>query len=506
MSSPAPGDFGPFSPTRMVSRGVRATVYRAQGPNGEVALKVVRDGGEAAIAREIAIHLKGHHPNLAHMVQYAEDKSWVALEWIDGIRLDRWAKGQSINQILAVIVELTHVLQHLAKHGVVHGDLKPANVIVDSNGKPTLLDLGVATLKEEHIEGFQGTLGFVAPEQLRGETPSRHTDIYGLGAILYVALTGQPPFVVPDAAALTYVPLVTLPPPPSALRGEIPSALDHLVLSLLTRNPRRRPTDLKKIERALQSIELTPITHPLLGMVREREVLRRAVIGAADGEARVVIVYGPPGSGRRSLIAEAIAAGRREGLVYNKRRDPKQVAAAVRKVDKAPMLVMNGRRSGVKRLAHTIIKEHLPCLLIVLSDRPIPSLTEDQALQISPPPLNLRQVGRLARHLGAAEGDVETWWRRSLGLPGAVIGHIRAFKREQTMQPFTDDHLPPSSRQIFRLLQENGPLSVAELASMVGVGRHAVVDHCEVLFAEDLIETREEGSVVLLMAREPTAA
>ncbi|MBT3223003.1 MAG: serine/threonine protein kinase, partial [Proteobacteria bacterium] len=420
MSAPAPDDFGPFSPTRMVSRGARATVYRANGPNGEVALKVARDKrGQTAIAREIAAHLKGHHPNLSIMVDYSADNSWVALEWIDGVRLDRWAKGQPINHILSVIVKLTQVLQHLAQNGVVHGDLKPANVIVDTAGKPTLLDLGVATFKEEQIDGFQGTLGFAAPEQLRGEAASRHTDIYGLGVILYVALTGQPPFVVPDAAAWTYVPLVTLPPPPSSRRGEIPAALDHLVLSLLTRNPRRRPTDLKKIERALQSIELTPITHPLLGMHREREVLRRAVIGAADGEARVVIVYGPPGSGRRSLIAEAIAAGRREGLSYNKRRDPKQVAGALRKTDKAPMLVVNGRRSGVRSLAHTIMKEHLPCLLIILSDRPIPSLTEDQALQISPPPLNLRQVGRLARHMGAAEGDADSWWRSTLGLPGA---------------------------------------------------------------------------------------
>ncbi|MBT3222151.1 MAG: helix-turn-helix transcriptional regulator, partial [Proteobacteria bacterium] len=120
--------------------------------------------------------------------------------------------------------------------------------------------------------------------------------------------------------------------------------------------------------------------------------------------------------------------------------------------------------------------------------------------------LNLRQVGQLARHMGAAEGDADSWWRSTLGLPGAVVGHIRAFKREQTMQPFTDDHLPPTSRQIFLLLQENGALSVHELATMMGVGHHAVVDHCEVLFAEDLIKTREEQSVVLLLCCEPTAA
>src|SRR5262249_28263235 len=148
----------------------------------------------------------------------------------------------------------------------------------------------------QKVEGFRGTLGYAAPELLDGRGPSVATDVYGLGALLYTALVGRNPFVAPDPAALTYLPLVSLPPPPSWSGPETTPALTQLRLGTLARHPGRPPPAAGPRKNGAKG-RAPPPGPPILGMAEEREELRRAVVGAADGEPRVVVVYGVAGSG-----------------------------------------------------------------------------------------------------------------------------------------------------------------------------------------------------------------
>ena len=381
-------------------------------------------------------------------------------------------------------------LKEDAAHGIIDTVLV---CIVDMQGRAKLLDLGVATLPGDAVREFRGTLGFAAPELLRGEQPTAATDLYGLGALLYTCLTGRTPFVAPDPAALTYLPLVSLPPPPSTFRQNLPASLDQLVLALLARDPARRPNNLTRVRDAL-SRTLSRLAEPILGMLEEREQLRRAVVGVADGEARVVVLYGPPGCGRRTLIGEAVEYARREGLPYVKGGDLKQALATIRSSNKPSVMVHRAGHTGAQKLARVILADHLPCLLLLHAERPVPALGGAGAIELTPAPLSLRDVTILASISGVDPSEAETWWRESHGLPIAVLGRIRRARRKLHNLPFSPKELPAESLRILEAVRAAGTIDVASLAGQLNMGQHGLLDHCEVLFAEGALESAEDGA------------
>lgn len=489
----SPGKLGAYEPTKLLATGASAQVWLADGPDGEVALKIARtEKDREALKKEAAVLSMGVHPRVVRLLDHDPAGSWLALERVMGTLMDEWSRDRSPEAIVAIAFELVEALEHLHGLGVVHGDLKPSNVIVDTDGHARLLDLGIATLVGEEAAGFKGTLGFAAPELLRGVPPTPATDVYGLGALLYTCLTGRPPFVAPDPAALTYLPLVSLPAPPATFRPDVPAALNQLLLALLARDPSRRPTDLARIQEALGR-SMTRLAEPILGMLEEREELRRAVVGAADGEARVAVIYGPPGSGRRTLIGEAVEYARREGLPYLKGSDLKKAVGQLRASSRPSVMVHRAQMKGAQQLASLILSEHLPCLLLLHSDRPVPALAEEGAIQLTPAPLSLRDVTSLCRVHGVDPANAERWWREGLGLPIAVMGRIRADRRRANNLDFDPGELPPESRQILDALRGNGSVAVVSLAREVQMNEHTLLDHCEVLFAEGLAEAADGG-------------
>ncbi|MCA9568349.1 MAG: serine/threonine protein kinase, partial [Myxococcales bacterium] len=217
MSAQTPGRLGQYEPTRLLATGGSAQIWLATDDEGnEVALKVARtDQNRPALLREAQILSTARHPGIVQMLDAGEDGRWIALERVRGLLMDDWARDKPPEAIVKVAFELVEALEHLHSHGVIHGDLKPSNVIIDTEGRARLLDLGIASFSHEAPDTFKGTLGYAAPELLRREQATEATDIYGLGAMLYTCLTGRTPFVAPDPAALTYLPLVSLPAPPS---------------------------------------------------------------------------------------------------------------------------------------------------------------------------------------------------------------------------------------------------------------------------------------------------
>jgi hypothetical protein len=497
------------------------------GPSGPVALKIARTPeSRRSLLREAEALRSIQHHNLVELLDADPSGEWLALERIEGTSLDEWANSdgagprpetrfvgndpatspqrRSIDEILDLAVQIADVVAHLHKHKVVHGDLKPSNVLVTSTGAAKLIDLGLASAPGSRNEGFRGTLGYAAPELLNGRPTTTATDVYGLGALLYTALVGRNPFVAPDPAALTYLPLVSLPPPPAMFRPEIPGPLNQLLLSMLARDPERRPSESGRLRDALQKCRGALPGPPILGMAEEREELRRAVVGAADGEPRVVVVYGVAGSGRRTLISEAVEYARREGMPYLKGADPSGAMASIKEAGRPSVLVMKASHRGARQLAENVLQNKIGGLVILHADRPVPGLTSFGAIQLTPSPLSAADAKRLAQGWSADVTLAEEWWRQSMGLPIAILGRIRAWRRDHGMSVTQHAQLPTDSRRIYDALRNRDKMKglVLELAAELQMPEHILLDHCEVLFAEGLVEPADDGlSIVVTRAR-----
>lgn len=499
MALPPPQDLGPYQPVRMLASGAQSSVWLADSTHGELAIKVPRgQAGADALKAEIELFQRLDVPGLVRMVDVDPDGAWMAMERVDGTSLDQWARGRTDAEIIEVAVSLLKTLVALHEQGVVHGDLKPDNVMVTPQGKTSLLDLGIASLPRESRSGFKGTLGYAAPEVLRGEPATERSDLYGFGALLYRSLTGRDPFESNDPSALAYLPMVALPLPPSTWRPGLSQRIEQAVLTLLSRAPQRRPASAAKAIEILQKGAGTTPARWVLGMIEERDRLARSVVRAADGETQVVCVYGTPGSGRLTLITEAVQAARRLGLKVVQLSD---IDSAFFKVSqsKRPSTVVVAR-AGQKRaieVARAFLKTKTAGLVLLRSERPVPQLG-DEAVQLSPPPLEPVDVSRLARHMRVDPELAERAWEHWSGHPAAILGALRSALPDY--DPADDAHLSAEARQILEQLQAGPPVAVLDLASSMKLDPHSLLDHASVLVAEGRIGI-ERG--VLSLAERP---
>lgn len=197
----------------VIGRGASGIVYLAvrHGSDRPVAIKLYLtrfDAGPHAqrATRELDLLSEIRHPNVVRVLDYGVHDSslWIATEFVDAIQLDSYCTrhGLNIRQRAALLATVCDAVQGLHEFGVIHRDLKPSNILVDEHGQPTIIDLGIASLMGEDTtstltqEGTPiGTPAFMAPEQARGERAaiSTRSDVYSLGAIGYLLLTGDTP-------------------------------------------------------------------------------------------------------------------------------------------------------------------------------------------------------------------------------------------------------------------------------------------------------------------------
>jgi len=495
--SPIP-DVGPYRCVQLVWSGQRNEVWLGKGPfDVDIAVKRARESRDyPRLAAEARALTRVDHPSIVRLMDRAPDNAWLVLEWVRGEPMDQWAKSHSIEELMRPTMTLVEGLKHMHEHGVVHGDIKPSNVLVDDAGNPTIIDLGVATLEDDPDPEFRGTLGFAAPELLQGARPSPASDLYSLGAMLYYCLTRRMPFSVRDPAALTYVPMVSLPIPPSTWAPEVPLLLEQAVMKLLARSPDRRPSDLGKVRRALQAVPTSRASRPILGMHETRDVLRRAVVSVADGGTRVVVVYGSPGCGRNTLIEEAVEAARREGLVHLRDASPKIVLASVNGAERPSVCRFEASQDGAVEVALEALRSGFGVLILLRSERPIPALADAGALQTTPPLMSVEDAMTLITALGGHAELARKWWRQANGLPAGIIGRFLAWKHHKLREKVDLTHLPEPSRRILQALQEDGEVPIPELAHRLSLGEHQLLDYCAVLFAQELAEPAQEGGAL----------
>ncbi|NKI34679.1 serine/threonine protein kinase [Wenzhouxiangella sp. XN79A] len=203
---PAGTRIGGWRLIEAIGAGGMGLVYRAERADGafemQVALKLIRRldpvlGRQLDVERGLLARLD--HPNIARLIDggATEDGwAWLAMEWIDGIDAGQWAGGEhppSVPERLRVFGQLAEAVAQAHRRRIVHGDIKPSNVRIASDGRPRLLDFGIARLVGDEPDDPDAlsalTPAFAAPEQKRGEPITPQSDVFALGALLYWLLT-----------------------------------------------------------------------------------------------------------------------------------------------------------------------------------------------------------------------------------------------------------------------------------------------------------------------------
>jgi serine/threonine protein kinase len=198
-----------------------------------------------AAQREADILLALAHPNIVRCFG-VNGSNCLLMEYLEGPSLHLLAKSRpkrqlAISDALRISIYVGAALSHVHDRGLLHLDVKPANVVV-VNGRPVLCDFGIARWQADpRPHGLRGTEGYVAPEECQLEQLTPAADIFGLGVTLYELLTGKMPF--PEKKEGEPYPQ-TLRPPSSVrkFRSAAPAELEELVLSCLSRDPKTRPS------------------------------------------------------------------------------------------------------------------------------------------------------------------------------------------------------------------------------------------------------------------------
>ncbi|WP_438041719.1 serine/threonine-protein kinase [Sorangium sp. So ce128] len=252
---------GRFELERVAGTGGMGDVYRARDrQDGEpVALKLLRGSDAQLVARfqrEARLLAELRHPAIARLVAHGvsdQGQHYLAMEWLEGEDLaSRLARGPlGVEEGLALVHRVAEALSLVHGRGVIHRDLKPANLFLQGGqlDRVKLLDFGIARdaaatggLTEPGVP--IGTPAYMAPEQIRGELDiDARADVYALGCILFECLTGQPPYWGEHAFAVFVKVLFEDAPRPSALRGEVPEAVDLLTARLMAKDREGRPED-----------------------------------------------------------------------------------------------------------------------------------------------------------------------------------------------------------------------------------------------------------------------
>jgi TolB-like protein/predicted Ser/Thr protein kinase len=253
------GKLGDYELLEEVGRGGQGVVFRARQKslNRIVALKVIGLGQWATKAHLKRFRLEAEaaasldHPCIVPIYEVGErdGQCYFSMKFVEGGQLDEVVKHTpiSIQQAVELIAKVARTVHYAHEHGILHRDIKPGNILLDSKGEPHLTDFGLARLVESESTVTRtlevlGTPSYMAPEQAAGNNAklTSSTDVYGLGAVLYQLLTGHPPFAGGTTYETIKLLLETEPRPPRLWNLKVDYDLSTICLKCLEKDPQRR--------------------------------------------------------------------------------------------------------------------------------------------------------------------------------------------------------------------------------------------------------------------------
>ena len=471
MTDELKAQIGPFQVERLIGMGASAKVWLANGPTGPVAIKTLRDPShQDAFQREIDLLKRFRHPGLVGLIQADPNGTWLAMEHIEGPRITEWCHSKDLPQVLKVFSALLEAASIMHQSGIIHGDIKTSNIRMDKQGRPRIFDLGTARTTDSHRTGFFGTPGYVAPEVLRGEQATAASDLYGLGSVFYECLTRTMPFPTEDPAALAYLPLVNVPIPPSSFTPRLPKALDDFILDMLCRAPKFRPASAEKALHRLQGMATQRKSPVVFGMHDARRKLGSAVMAVADGETRLIVLYGPPGSGRKTLIQETLRHARRQRLAPTKSSQLASVRSGRQKPTRPPVLALSGGHPDLCALTKDLFEANIPALILVHASRPIPAL-QQWAEHITPPPLSIDDLTRWTASMDETALNIEHLLMQSNGHPACLAAVLYSRSANHPNPEPTK-----METRVLAVLKRNGEMALPELATHLSTNEHDLLD------------------------------
>lgn len=255
----------------MVGQGGMGRVYRANDVElgAEVAIKTIRASALADdphlvddFKSEIRLSRLITHPNVVrtHDLGVIDGMVYITMEYVRGVSLRGMieARGQiGPSAALALGAQLCRALEAAHAQGVVHRDIKPENVILSHEGMLKVMDFGIAQLVQGLGEGAgtsSGTVGYMAPEQLLGESADARADLYAVGVVLFESVTGRRPFESLDPFVLVSQMLANAPPEATTFNAEVSPAFSALLASLLRADPNERPASAGQVAAQLEAM------------------------------------------------------------------------------------------------------------------------------------------------------------------------------------------------------------------------------------------------------------
>jgi serine/threonine-protein kinase len=259
---------GPYRIEARLGQGGMGIVFRALHDDGRtVALKVLRDelGADQAfrtrLSREARAAAEVDHPNLAPVLEAgeADGRLYLAVRYVDGRSLaERLAATGPlpVPDLVRLGAEVGAGLEALHRRGIVHRDVKPGNILLAADGTAVLGDFGLAKGRAWTVltrpGQVLGTLGYLAPELIRGEPAGPLSDLYALGCVLYECLAGTPPFAGRGVLRIGMAHLEEEPGNPAAGRADVPPALSWTIRQTLAKDPAMRPPGAGALARMLR--------------------------------------------------------------------------------------------------------------------------------------------------------------------------------------------------------------------------------------------------------------
>jgi serine/threonine protein kinase len=250
---------GKYRIERELGRGTSSRVYLGRDPfsDREVAIKVMHNDSQSGnvavkqLARifhnEASLAGRLTHPHIIEILDADVDseQGYIVMEYVDGRTLEDFCKVDTLmplNRVVELAFKCGLALDFASRKGVIHRDMKPANVLLGNNGDVKLTDFGIALQNDAESTQLQGVGSptYMSPEQIEEQELSHQTDIYSLGVVMYRLLTGKLPFVASNNTALAYQIVNVEPVQPSVHRTDLPADVDRIVMKAIAKDLSQR--------------------------------------------------------------------------------------------------------------------------------------------------------------------------------------------------------------------------------------------------------------------------